>query len=195
MNRVCNIAGCRNPHEARGLCHSHYCQLRRRGELALLPKPTPEERFWRKVDMRGPNACWEWNGKRNNYGYGIFHITHKRQVAHRVAYEFATGMLIGEFQIDHACHNRACCNPNHLRLATNKQNSENIAGPQRNSKSGIRGVYWHKAAGKWAAEVKHNGKPIRAGLYESANDAARAVLELRLTLFTHSDMDERVVTP
>gem|GEM_PF-6576504 len=30
------------------------------------------DRFWSKVDIRGPNDCWEWQAKRHPRGYGVF---------------------------------------------------------------------------------------------------------------------------
>ena len=33
---------------------------------------TEIERFWAKVDKRGPDDCWEWTGRRYEHGYGNF---------------------------------------------------------------------------------------------------------------------------
>lgn len=92
--------------------------------------------------------------------------------------------------VDHyVCHNRACVNVEHLRLATSKQNNENRAGANRNSASGIRGVSWNSRLRKWAAEVCHHRKRYRAGLFLEKADAEAAVIELRNSLFTHNEAD------
>ena len=62
------------------------------------------ERFWSKVDKRGPDECWEWQGARKggrpgSIPYGSFSVGSKRdgskrQInAHRVAYELANGPI------------------------------------------------------------------------------------------------------
>jgi hypothetical protein len=89
--------------------------------------------------------------------------------------------------IDHICHNRACVNPQHLRLTTHKQNQENRGGAQRNSSSGVRGVIKHGR--RWQATVVHNKQRHRAGLFDDIPSAAAAVKALRLELFTHNDID------
>ena len=40
--------------------------------------------------------------------------------------------------------------------------------------SGIKGVYWHKAAAKWSAYIEFKGKRYYLGLYEKKEDAAEA---------------------
>jgi phosphoribosyl 1,2-cyclic phosphodiesterase len=74
-----------------------------------------------------------------------------------------------------------------LRLATRKQNSENITGAYSNSRSGIRGVT--QRGNRWRAQARHNGKLITAGTFDDIKDAEEAVIALRAELFTHSDMD------
>jgi hypothetical protein len=32
------------------------------------------------------------------------------------------GLVPGNKQVDHECNNRKCCNPDHLKLVTHKQN-------------------------------------------------------------------------
>ena len=41
-------------------------------------------------------------------------------------------------------------------------------------KSGIPGVSWHKAAKKWQAQIKHNGKITYLGIYDDIDDAIKA---------------------
>lgn len=84
------------------------------------------DRFWSKVDRRGPDECWPWQERsRNEHGYGIFHVgaMGKVQKAHRVAYELATGVkLTPEVKIRHSCDNPPCCNPAHLLPGTQADN-------------------------------------------------------------------------
>lgn len=43
------------------------------------PKPTdPVQRFWRKVDVRSREECWEWQGSRLVTGYGQFGLSRSR---------------------------------------------------------------------------------------------------------------------
>lgn len=92
-------------------------------------------------------------------------------------------------QIDHACHVRACVNPAHLRLATNKQNNENLARAQRNSKSGVLGVVWREEKGKYKVSVMHNRKQYNGGYFHDIAKAEAAAITLRNELFTHNDLD------
>jgi hypothetical protein len=87
-----------------------------------------EERFWAKVDRRGPDECWPWLAYLNENGYGIFNGPGTRGgvfKAHRFAYELTIGPIPNDRTIDHECRNRRCCNPSHLRIATAKENAEN----------------------------------------------------------------------
>lgn len=47
--------------------------------------------------------------------------------------------------------------------------------PQRNSKSGIRGVSWKEAARKWRAVIQHNNKSHHVGYYDTPLEAAQAI--------------------
>jgi hypothetical protein len=98
-------------------------------KLAYLPLPELSthdiERFWRSVDRRGPDECWEWKGDRisGEYGgYGRFWVSPNRYNANRIAYKVATGIDPGQFLIRHTCDNPPCCNPAHLLLGTPKDN-------------------------------------------------------------------------
>ena len=78
------------------------------------------ERFWAKV--RKTDTCWEWTAQRN-WGYGRFALTHRKMVrAHRFSYELHKGPIPQGLVIDHLCRNKACVNPDHLELVTNREN-------------------------------------------------------------------------
>lgn len=111
------------------------------------------------------------------------------KLAHRYAYELLVGAIPDGMQIDHICHNRACVNPGHLRPVTRKQNMENQAGVNVDNNSGFRGVGLNKRTGKYRARAQHDGKEYTAGEHDTPEQAAEAARQLRLSLFTHNDVD------
>jgi hypothetical protein len=147
---------------------------------------SPEDLFWAKVEKA--DGCWNWTAYTCPLGYGQFRSQGRSVKAHRFSFEMANGPIIGKAEVDHTCHNRACVNPDHLRLTTRKQNCENRRGADSDSISGVRGVNWH-SEGKWRAQVKHNQRNIYLGLYPTIAEAEAVVTAKRLELFTHNDAD------
>lgn len=100
----------------------------RGGDMA---KPSDEERFWSRVDRRGPDECWPWTGSRNPAGYGAFSRGGKRSNTHRVAWEMTHGPIPGRLHVLHACDNPPCCNPAHLSLGTHEDNMADMVAKGR----------------------------------------------------------------
>jgi hypothetical protein len=92
-------------------------------------KKTPAiDRFWAKVNKKGPDECWIWKGFiEPNKGYGRF-TDGKDQLAHRVAYKLLVGPIPKGKQLDHVrtrgCINNSCVNPAHLEPVTNRENCQ-----------------------------------------------------------------------
>lgn len=60
-----------------------------------------------------------------------------------------------------------------LRQANRSQNGMN-RGPQANSKSGLKGVCWHKKTKSWIATIKANGRLMHLGSYATTKEAQAA---------------------
>lgn len=148
---------------------------------------TVEERFWAKVDKT--DDCWLWVAGKTS-GYGVFQPAPGDAIrAHRFSYQQANGPIPVGLFIDHICHNRACVRPLHLRPVTEKQNMENRERANRNSSTGVQGVYWSKVARKWQGQVQHHGKRHYAGVFNTLEEAEAAVIAKRNELFTHNNAD------
>jgi len=157
-----------------------------------------DERFDRRTKRQGD--CLVWVGGRNTSGYGQIVTSHRVKVcAHRYAYERAVGPIPAGAVVDHICRNKGCVEPSHLRLATTKQNAENLSGPQERNAAGVRGVQLVKSRGKsggiigYRGRVVHNRKGYEAGTHKTLAEAEAAVIKLRLELFTHNDLDRKAV--
>lgn len=125
-----------------------------------------EEHFWTaKVERNGRVSalrCPRVNGKPNTI------------YMHRVIVGASGGIHVDHRNGD-PLDNRRC----NLRFATCSQNCANRRIPS-NNKSGVKGVYFNKAAGKWAAAIKVNGRKIHLGRFDSISAAADARTEAEL---------------
>lgn len=97
------------------------------------------QRFWPKVKIGWGDACWEWIGQRDRYGYGCFrvgswkHKTLKTRHASQVAYILEYGRIPDGLCVLHRCDNPPCVRPDHLFLGTNKDNKQDAIKKRRHA--------------------------------------------------------------
>jgi len=104
-----------------------------------------------------------------NGGTGI--IGKKRALMHRIIMKAPRHL-----EVDHIDGNRLNNRRSNLRLCTSSQNKMN-RGIRKDTKSGYKGVSWHKQRKKWTARIKAEGKYKHLGLFENIKDAVIAYNE------------------
>ena len=102
-------------------------------------------------------------------------VNYKHYKAHRIVWAMMTGKW-PENEIDHINRNPSDNRWENLREVTHSQNMKNLPIPKTN-KSGYKGVSWHAIGKKWQAHIKANGVNYYLGLFNTAEDAAKAYIE------------------
>jgi hypothetical protein len=100
--------------------------------------------------------------------YRVIGIDGVRYYEHRLAYLYMTGKW-PEIDLDHINCNKSDNRWRNLREATMSQNLANVAFWGHNT-SGIKGVQWHKKAGRWTSAIA--GEYL--GLFDTKEQASEA---------------------
>lgn len=130
-------------------------------------------RFWKKVNIGAEQECWDWLGAKNQKGYGYFYYKPSGLnivPSHRIAFLFTYGYLpafdpYARTQVNHSCDTPGCCNPRHLWLGSQQDNSDDMMEKGRNNQAAGEE---HGKAKLTEQEVltiraEHNGKRGRNG--------------------------------
>lgn len=152
----CTVEGCSKSKYAAGLCSVHYNRKRTTGtvEPGKKSRASIEERFWRQVDKKSENECWNWTGKALITGYGKIGLGGrygKSLLAHRYSWMLHNGPIPEDktqhhgMIIMHKCDNRLCVNPNHLQLGTQKDNVHDMWNKGRSVNKQLKGEAHHNS--------------------------------------------------
>ena len=132
-------------------------------------------RSWYVNEQSGPDGLYRVEG-RVNTPEGV-----KRTSLHRFILEAPE-----DLEVDHIDNNPLNNTRSNLRLATPHQNQQNRTGAMRNSKSGIRGVYWNTNENKWKAQIAFFGKQKCIGYFTTVEAAEEAVKAARAKYYEFS---------
>lgn len=93
---------------------------------------TVEQRFWAKVDRRGPDECWPWKaGNDGIFGYGHMRCNGPLKKASHISLELDGRPRVAGLDALHSCDNPPCVNPAHLRWGTKFENMADMVERNR----------------------------------------------------------------
>lgn len=132
LANTCKIEACEKQSTSRGLCKPHYDAWFRTGDPLTYRGDRSSLTTWDKIKeigwTRTANGCYEYNGYRNEHGYGQFReaSTNKLLRIHRVVYREVIGLLRDDEVVMHLCDNPACGEPTHLQKGTQVENMRDM---------------------------------------------------------------------
>ena len=106
-------------------------------------------------------------------GRRIVGINGRDIFGHRVCYAHYHGYW-PQTEIDHRNEDASDNRIANLRAASRSQNESNKKMSRSNT-SGMKGVCFHKPAGKWVARIEHNQKVFYLGVFHDKSEAEVAV--------------------
>lgn len=88
-----------------------------------------------KVDRRGPDECWPWQGSLKTGRYGQFKINGETHQPSRFGWELRFGPIPPGMCVCHSCDNPPCQNPAHWFLGTHQDNMADMMAKGRHRPS------------------------------------------------------------
>jgi hypothetical protein len=158
-------------------------------ELSALLRYEPKTGllFWKKrtEDMfkdaghSAAHTCSKWNSRfagrealtKVNVGYRCGRLNYRYVLAHRVIWKLVTGE--DAVEVDHIDGDRSNNRWSNLRSVTSSGNRRNSAKRSDNT-TGVVGVVWNSARGKWMAGTHLHSGYQYLGLFDSFDDAVAA---------------------
>ena len=155
---------------------------------------SPSGLTWiKKFTTAGTLKAYKKNGVLTGKKYWVMKVPYngKRHdmIVHRIIFLLKEKKLDPDKEVDHDDGNSLNNNPDNLRESTHSENMHNSKAPKNNT-SGHKGVFWHKASGKWEVRIRLNGKLYNFGLYVNKEDAIKVAIEARKKLHGEFGRDE-----
>jgi len=154
-------------------------------ELLEICEPSPlrleeESGLKWKVSRQGTKGKGSWAGcvlKKEKSGklakYWQVSIDGKLYKASRIIYFMHHGVDPYPMEVDHEDRNSLNNNVDNLRLGDDVLQGQN-QGIRSDNTSGVKGVYWNKAASKWRADITVGNKKKHLGYFATVKEAAAA---------------------
>jgi hypothetical protein len=112
-------------------------------------------------------------GFKKSSGHLYVQIDGKTIALHRIVWAMFNGSWpvgILDHMNENPADNRIC----NLRIASKSQNGANVRRPQRNNKTGYKGVSLNKQTNKYRASMTLNGKHVHIGSFSTPEEAFHA---------------------
>lgn len=139
----------------------------------------PETGIFTRLGSSGGRPEGSVAGSLKSNGYIYLSVDGKRVLAHRAAWFMVHGE-IPEFDIDHIDGDRTNNRIANLRKATRAENMQNERKARANNlSSGLLGVSFSKAAGRWMAGIRIAGRRKYLGLFDTPELAHQAYLNAK----------------
>ncbi len=134
---------------------------------------------WKKSNSNRKAIGSKAGGRKNSHGYMHISIDGKLYSAHRLAWFYVYGVWPN--QIDHMNGDRVDNRIANLRSVSGQYNMHNQRKAHINSSTGALGVI-AKPSGKFAAEIRVDGKKKYLGTFSSIDDASSAYMKAKSEL-------------
>lgn len=136
--------------------HGIYFHAKEKSIKASTPEALKEKLLRGVIIPEDPNACWIYQGVKDERGYGRFYWSAKEghTGAHRASYRlFEEKEIPPNHVINHLCCVPSCINPQHLEAVSQRENMEYSRKLGRNARG--EGQFTAKLTEEQVREIRH----------------------------------------